>query len=399
MSLPVRTNAFGYHEFKPPFRDSLAYTQKSDGYQWFEDKLMGYRVEHICSRGDHVTSKKRFIPGTSTLWRDPHPYARSVLTTKYNVGKVRSDEGWYTVVNTGICSSQYVQQGYNPNAFFNEGVRWESELENEALAKAIAKIKDQKAALGEALAESTKTYSMIVDSGRTLLQAALAVKRGNAAQAWSLLKDGRSVVRRGADLYCQYQYGWRPLMSDLKGMYDLFTEQLKQAQLIKAVAYSQRQSVEAIDSGDCHRQGTGYRQCKVVLWGYITDPVLSLPEKVGLANPLSLAWELVPYSFVVDWFIPVGKTLDAFVPPKGVSFVGGTATTFGKIDVQFAQKFGANTEVITPKDGTMQIESSQRRVYSGGSWPIPGFYAINPFNQKYKHGFEALALLIQRLTR
>lgn len=32
---------------------------------------------------------------------------------------------------------------------------------------------------------------------------------------------------------------------------------------------------------------------------------------VGLINPLSIAWELIPYSFVVDWFYPVGRLIDS----------------------------------------------------------------------------------------
>lgn len=400
MSLPVRTNAFGFHEFKPAFKEAYAYQEKSTGKTWFEDKTF-YQVEHQCSRGEKTSSRKVLLPNSSTLWRKPNPYGRAVLIARYNVGKHRDDFGWYTRTSTSICTASpwVAGQGVIPDAFYNHDVRWSSNLENEALAKAIGKVKDQKAALGEALAESAKTYSMIVDAGTTLLKAALAVKRGNPAQAWSLLKDGRSVVRRGADLYCQYKYGWRPLMSDIHGLWELFQEQLRPAQLIKAVAVSQTESVRIVSIPGVKREGQGTRGCKVVLWGQITDPVMRLPERLGLNNPLSLGWELVPMSFVVDWFVPVGKTLDAFSSPKGVSFIGGTATTFGKAHLKFEQAFGVGSDVITPKDGTIDIEASQRRVYSGGQWPKPGFYAVNPFKSKTNHGLEAFALLLQRLTR
>jgi hypothetical protein len=33
--------------------------------------------------------------------------------------------------------------------------------------------------------------------------------------------------------------------------------------------------------------------------------------KTGMVNPVSVAWELVPYSFVVDWFINVGDVLQS----------------------------------------------------------------------------------------
>lgn len=36
----------------------------------------------------------------------------------------------------------------------------------------------------------------------------------------------------------------------------------------------------------------------------------SFAERFGLANPFSIAWELVPLSFVADYFLPIGRTID-----------------------------------------------------------------------------------------
>lgn len=52
----------------------------------------------------------------------------------------------------------------------------------------------------------------------------------------------------------------------------------------------------------------------------INNPDLLLPAKVGLTNPLSVAWELIPFSFVVDWFLPIGKYLDALDVPLLYTF-------------------------------------------------------------------------------
>jgi hypothetical protein len=42
----------------------------------------------------------------------------------------------------------------------------------------------------------------------------------------------------------------------------------------------------------------------------LTNPNLGLASRMGLVNPLSIAWEVVPFSFVVDWFLPVGNFLE-----------------------------------------------------------------------------------------
>lgn len=46
------------------------------------------------------------------------------------------------------------------------------------------------------------------------------------------------------------------------------------------------------------------------------NPNAALLSGLGLTNPAYVAWDAVPFSFVVDWFIPIGsylKSFDAFV--------------------------------------------------------------------------------------
>lgn len=46
---------------------------------------------------------------------------------------------------------------------------------------------------------------------------------------------------------------------------------------------------------------------------------VNTPALAGLQDPLSVAWELLPYSFVLDWFIPVGNYLQARALPQAIS--------------------------------------------------------------------------------
>jgi len=41
-----------------------------------------------------------------------------------------------------------------------------------------------------------------------------------------------------------------------------------------------------------------------------------LAQVLGLNVPLQLAWDLVPFSFVVDWFLPVGKAISRIEPKR-----------------------------------------------------------------------------------
>ena len=47
----------------------------------------------------------------------------------------------------------------------------------------------------------------------------------------------------------------------------------------------------------------------------------------GFSNPLNLGWELVPFSFVVDWFVGIGNYLSSLDATLGLAFEKGCKTT------------------------------------------------------------------------
>lgn len=52
--------------------------------------------------------------------------------------------------------------------------------------------------------------------------------------------------------------------------------------------------------------------------------------QLGLTNPAEVAWEVVPFSFVIDWFIPVGNflsSLDSLVGVQDLTVCRGYKTT------------------------------------------------------------------------
>lgn len=51
----------------------------------------------------------------------------------------------------------------------------------------------------------------------------------------------------------------------------------------------------------------------------VKDATLKSLAQCGISNPLLLGWELIPYSFVVDWLFPVGEYLSALDALNGTS--------------------------------------------------------------------------------
>lgn len=62
----------------------------------------------------------------------------------------------------------------------------------------------------------------------------------------------------------------------------------------------------------------------------IVHPTIFLAEQLGLLNPAAIAWELVPFSFVLDWFIPVGTWINNISDYAGCERSNAYVTTFSK---------------------------------------------------------------------
>jgi hypothetical protein len=118
----------------------------------------------------------------------------------------------------------------------------------------------------------------------------------------------------------------------------------------------------------------------------------SSPEALGLTDPISIAWEVTPFSFIVDWFTPIQSYLKERVQVGNVN----VRLVTNKRSVTYTTALGwAGYE---PFDGS---RTDRQDVVFGRSIgdslpkpPLPQFQ--NPFS--WIHAANALAILHQLTT-
>lgn len=128
---------------------------------------------------------------------------------------------------------------------------------------------------------------------------------------------------------------------------------------------------------------------------------LSTLQQLGVTNPLLLAWELVPYSFIADWFIPVGDYLQSLDRFLGKEFVKGCisktiqTTSRTKLKALRSTNYWYTFELKSCPESLYRIRFHNRTPYS--SFPSTSLPTID-VNLNCSRMVDALSLLKQRST-
>jgi len=168
--------------------------------------------------------------------------------------------------------------------------------------------------------QSTSTFLRKIQSGRKGIKA---------------LK-GDDAIAYAEGLWLQYRFGIRPLVSSVQGVVKAMNKQISPRRSTHRGSYSMSTSSSSsalFAGGQTSFNYTIARSDEVnVRTGFIVEDSVSFAQALGVdaSGMLSLPWELVPYSFVADWFTNVGTFLGALVPAMTKSPLGSWTTVIRK---------------------------------------------------------------------
>jgi len=243
-------------------------------------------------------------------------------------------------------------QSLNPNNYYNVSLNANISgllvgLRAKALARFYAKANNQSVNIGNVLAERRQTSGMIAELAIRIARSFLSLKSGNIVKAASQLFPNSP--KGIANDFLVWQYGIKPLLSDLDGA-------MKQLAIPEHVSFNVTAS--ATEKVPMHvletHYGAGAITAKtVVSQSYDVTVIYKAHCRVtsamrnfyraGLYNPLAIAWEVTPWSFVVDWFLPMGNYLNNMDAFAGTVVDYVTETVFIKQKTTFIRDFGGNS--------------------------------------------------------
>lgn len=231
------------------------------------------------------------------------------------------------------------------NFLFNLGspsVTHHNEAYTKARARCAASASKMSVNLAQMMGEMHQTANLVTNTARRLVSLAVAIRKADlsylmrhyngATRKFASKMKSTPESERLATYWLEYQYGWKPLIQDVYGCFTLLSEHLR-TDLWHGFASGSATHKTSESDVSYWVTTTKTHQTKVSIKLRYTmeDSDRVALSTTGLDNPALLAWELLPYSFVVDWFVPVGNYLEALNAFAGYKFYDGYVSYSSKL--------------------------------------------------------------------
>lgn len=196
------------------------------------------------------------------------------------------------------------------------------------------------------LGELPETVRMLIDLLKKAAEITVAVKRGNIFKLRKLLENFVSVDGI-TDAWMMYRYGIRPLMGDIRNLMNAVSKTLEKGQRFtfrgkNIIEPDKTVSTENYVYGCGTSLGVRYTRTVETSRKFRSGVLVQLDHNInqmsaiwGLDSPIEAAWELIPFSFIIDWFFNVGDCLAAAIGNPGLSPLSSWVTesiTFSELN-------------------------------------------------------------------
>jgi len=280
-------------------------------------------------------------------------------------------------------------------------------LDNYALQKAYNKLYSAEVQAGVFLGELEETIRLLTNPLEAF-----------SRFAWqNFAKKTRSVTLT-SDLWLQYRYGIMPLIGDVTDAIKRVQSKAEEidgrilsvrggASNSTTIVYdntvastmSANIALKARSTMEVERSSTA-----IIYYRLVAPKGWREAWGLSISDIPNVAWELIPFSFVVDWFLSVGNWLTSLK-----SFSNATVQTLGNCVTQTVHstnktvynslRIWVNNGYVEPDDGAYVDDfiTEQRYMARRINLQLPAMPAINPNPYNYKRVLDSLALTWGRL--
>lgn len=254
------------------------------------------------------------------------------------------------------------------------------------------------------LAERASTMRMVGSRVGQVLQAYRALRKGRFRKFLELLgikpkkRDSgrlRNRPQQASSLWLEYWFGWSPLVGDVYSGVELYGQPIPPI-TVRAGSSQPIDLFRKVSSGSYTASTTIKGSTRVHIRGNVrvSNPSLFEANRWGFLNPGTIIWELIPFSFLADWFFNIGQVIQSYTDWVGLTLSDGAISWVTEYrSVYDSPRFGSPTKSVYRVK-----EVNQAARYVTNSLPKPRLTMTLP-------GFSltriatSLSLLVQLLSK
>lgn len=373
---------------------------------------------------DWVTPNFRILQEAGIIVSSP--YASSVQSRVFLPSAINwTSASWNrSISGDGFPVLRPIARANYPALSATEQKIYSDQARNSAIIEAYAEMNGSTVGGGEILAEMAQTIQMV----RQPLNLAYTRIRKFFTKVQKAKRSCRSAAAANdpallANIWLQYAYGWQPLVSDVAKLANAYQEGLskleKQWHVVrgggtrvwtKSLDFSGYTSTGLLAgfTSKCTLETEWSWKCRAgIKFVFLrNDPEdLIVTRTLGLSahSLVPTVWNLVPYSFVVDWTVDVGSWLTAinqnpycflvesWVVTNSREYNSGDGTASGRFD----PGDGSGVRTYSGYSGGETI--STRRILRELSPNLPGSPVANLDFNSLRRSISGLSLILQRI--
>lgn len=282
-----------------------------------------------------------------------------------------------------------------PNAGAYPAYEFTSANYNEVYSKFVGKLHRGDASLGVTMASWGQSSRMI--TGRLGQISNIFTDVGRRVQN-QRSRGRRYGARPLANDFLEGEFGWIPLLNDIRAVIStVFGNDAIPPQWCRASStYPANKSEETLGFPNNYYTFSGSGRLTISAKVEIANPNIWVLNRLGLINPLTVAWDLVPWSFVVNMFANVNQIIGGLSDTVGLTISDASVTYSSRVLMETTvQTKWSPTDIVTTNSSVNCRTKSRLPV---GSIPRPSLQFKLP-NVNLELAAIAAALLAQKVGR
>lgn len=254
----------------------------------------------------------------------------------------------------------------------------------DVIPKLLEKWRQSEFNLGVTVGEGRESLSLMTGRLRSIAESARHVGNRNLGAALRHLGAVPPAARRRAQraldsgdvssAYLELNLGWAPLIQDISALAEMITLNPRE-HVIRSSFKLMRLSGYAVGGGiPANKVKVSRNERRLHLKVVVSAPP-STVERLGLTDAASIVWSLTSLSFVADYFLPIGATLESLhalrVLPVTKCVETWVEAKEGTLHLEPGKKY-AGVWIQNPVDAFSRVTVMKRRV----STSLPSAWSI-----------------------